>query len=36
MVGEKPKKSNAKETTFFISYDVIEYICAKNIFVTVC
>jgi hypothetical protein len=35
MVGESPKKSNAKKTTFFISYDVIEYICARNIFVLV-
>jgi hypothetical protein len=32
MVGQNSKKSNARETTFFISYDVmLEYICAKNI-----
>jgi hypothetical protein len=32
MVGQNSKKLNAKETTFFISYDVmLEYICAKKI-----
>jgi hypothetical protein len=33
MVGQNPKKSNAKETTFyyFIWCDVIIYLCQKNI-----
>jgi hypothetical protein len=35
MVGQNPKKSNANETTFFISYDVtLKYICTIYIYVT--
>jgi hypothetical protein len=34
MVGQNPKKLNAKKTIYFISYDVmLEYICAKQIYV---
>ncbi len=32
MISQNPKKSNAKETTLFILYDVmLQYICAENI-----
>jgi hypothetical protein len=35
MIGQNPKKSNVEQTKFFISYDVmLEYICAKNMYVT--
>jgi hypothetical protein len=31
MVSQNPKKSNAKQTNFLISYDVIlNYICTKS------
>jgi hypothetical protein len=31
MIGQNPKKSNVKKTTFFISYDVMfKYICMKK------
>jgi hypothetical protein len=34
MVGQNPKKLNAKKPIYFISYDVtLEYICAKQIYV---
>jgi hypothetical protein len=35
MTCQNPKKSNPKEISFFISYDVmLKYICTKNIYVT--
>jgi hypothetical protein len=35
MTCQNPKKSNAKEISFFISCDVmLKYICTKNIYVT--
>ncbi len=31
MIGQNPKKLNAKKTTFFISYDAMfEYICVNK------